>query len=94
MAIHGEIVRKTPRLRVEIVVGPLSFFDVLDVAAWLGRVCLIAAFLHGCAPLPGPTVPDSATDGGCALDDRISAARIIANPDGTPLVIHCDGGSQ
>jgi hypothetical protein len=47
----------------------------------------------GCAQFPGPTVPDSAIDGGCALDDKITSARVIANPDGTPLVTHCDAGA-
>lgn len=59
----------------------------------LGMILACAILPPGCAPLPGPTVPDSAIDGGCALDDKITAARVIANPDGTPLVIHCDAGA-
>jgi hypothetical protein len=61
---------------------------------------LLLAILAGCEgaaackpPLPGPVAPDATPDGGCQVDDAITKARLIRNPDGTPLVIHCDAGA-
>ena len=49
----------------------------------IGRVAL------GCNQLAGPVAPDAPYDGGCALDQAISSARLIRTADGSALVIPC-----
>ena len=55
---------------------------------------LVLALVACAVPAPSPpVVPDAMTDGGCGLADKVSAARLIRNPDGNALVIPCDGGA-
>lgn len=62
--------------------GRIAIGYILGVALW------------GCTPpLPGPVRPDASPDGGCQVLDRITTDRMIATPDGTALVIHCDAGA-
>lgn len=64
---------------------------MVAVGATIGA--LVGAAVSCNPPLQGPVVPDSATDGGCAFADKVTSSRLIANPDGTPLVIPCDAGA-
>lgn len=59
--------------------------------AWIAGLILCAACTP---PLPGPVIPDSATDGGCAFAEKFNEARLIRVPDGASLFIPCsDAGA-
>lgn len=67
--------------------------DQATIGAFLALYLAVASF-GGCAPQPvGPVVPDATPDGGCQVLDEITASRLVRNPDGTALIVHCDGGT-
>lgn len=46
-----------------------------------------------CTPAQGvPVEPVVQFDSGCAVLDAITSDRMVRTDDGSPLVIHCDGG--
>jgi hypothetical protein len=49
-------------------------------------------YLPACDRPPVAPVQVDASDSGCAVLDDITASRLIRTADGTPLIIHCDGG--
>ena len=78
----GALVGVAARGAGAVVRIPGGFF-ALGVGFIIGRVAL------GCNQLAGPVAPDAPYDGGCALDQAISSARLIRTADGSALVIPC-----
>lgn len=57
------------------------------------RAALLLALLAACQPTqPGPVMPDATYDGGCAVDDKATAQRLVRGPDGMPVAYPCDAG--
>lgn len=54
-------------------------------------VALLIAFAADCCmpTLTPPVVPDAPYDGGCALSEAITEARLIRTDSGAPLVVPC-----
>lgn len=51
--------------------------------------------VSGCPQQSQPVVPDAPFDGGCTVDNAVSQARLIRNPEtGAPMIYPCDGGAE
>jgi hypothetical protein len=83
LAIRGASVSRTEEEAISTFGGCM-----LGIAIALGL-----HYLPACSRPPvTPVQVDASPDGGCAVLDEITVARLIRNPDGTALVIHCDAG--
>lgn len=69
--------------------------DAFVVAAIIGA-CMSSAFALAACPmhLPEAPTPVATPDSSCAVDDAVTAARLIRTPGGAPLVVHCDAGAE
>ena len=88
------MVRRRRGLGVRGLAPDLLVFVALGEAV---KQILFGLLLSACTPSPVVPVVE-AGDGGrspCATLDEITSSRLVRNPDGTALVVHCpDSGTE